>query len=132
MKKSLILACLFLGLGLTAQAQFEAANFQKSFSDYSKNTAATSIIGKKIGYIDYAPGSRTIECETITDGQAISAVNFFIKDPKSFQLSRATANILCTTTGTIVIIYSKNQWEYLFVKADLDATKGVRVFYLNY
>ncbi len=129
MKKIFLFACLFSILRVSAQ--FEAANFQPSFSKYISKNTATSIVGKKIGYIDYMPGSKTIECETIADGQAISVVNFFIKDPKSFQLSRTTANILCTTTGTIVIIYSSKKWEYLFIKEDLDAIKGVRVFSLH-
>ncbi len=132
MKKSLILACLFLGLGMAAQAQsFEATNFQPSFSKYISKNTATSIVGEKIAYIDYAVGSPIMECETIPDGKAVSLVNLLIKDPKKLQLSRTTANIICTTKGTIVIIYSNKRWEYLFVTGDMEATKGIRAFMLH-
>ena len=125
MKKVLFIACLFSIMRVSAQ--FEKTNFKSSFSDFYLNSPVADIAGTIVSHIDF--GSDSVECRPMNDGQAVSLVSFMMKDPKRFDLSRENPNLICASTGTVVITYHKKQWEYSFLRDDqMEFTKGARVF----
>jgi hypothetical protein len=104
----------------------EFASFQKAMQTYGAN----DIGAKLIGYEDTEKEVKlAISHMKTEDGLALAVL--LIKAPSLMNLTKERRpNAIITDHGIIVIAWTNNEWELMFIKTPIIAHNGARVFHL--